>query len=82
MLQDVVGSILLVAPSPHSDTSVGLADTVSTFVRKEDILPFFTSSSSSTVVPTAVAAVDVVLSALDTLPDVDNTGLARTAAAV
>ena len=39
MLQDVVDSILLVAPSPHSDTSVGLAGAVSTFVRKEDVLP-------------------------------------------
>ena len=39
VLQDVVGSIHLVEPSPHSDTSVGLAGAVSTFVRKEDVLP-------------------------------------------
>ena len=39
VFQDVVGSIPLVAPSPHSDSSVGLAGAVSTFVRKEDVLP-------------------------------------------
>ena len=39
VLQDVVGSIPLVAPSPRSDTFVGLAGAVSTFVRKEDVLP-------------------------------------------
>ena len=39
LLQDVFGSIPLVVPSPHSNTSFGLAGAVSTFVHKEDVLP-------------------------------------------
>lgn len=39
VLQDAVGSIPVVVPSPHFDASVDLDASVSTFFREEDVLP-------------------------------------------
>ena len=39
VLQDVFGSIPLVAPSPHTDTSVDFAGAVLTFICKDNVLP-------------------------------------------